>query len=209
MSVTDPYQLFGQGYRNHRQPDAHIAGLIATALGTPRTVVNVGAGTGAYEPANRSVTAVEPSGVMIGQRPAGSAPVVRAWAEHLPFPDRTFDAGMAVLTVHHWTDPAAGLAELRRVSRKQVVLTWDQQVMARFWLIADYLPEIAEAETGQARPAPGGTSHGRTCRRPGTGPLASTPCGPVRHSISGPRLPAADRRLTPAAAGASLARADR
>jgi SAM-dependent methyltransferase len=131
---------------NHRQADPHIAELIDTALGTARTVVNVGAGAGAYEPANREVTAVEPSDVMIGQRPAGSAPVVRAAAENLPFADQTFDAGLAVLTVHHWTDVAKGLAELRRVSRRQVVLSWDQSVMARFWLVADYLPEIAEAE---------------------------------------------------------------
>lgn len=144
--MSDPYQTFGVGYAERRRPDPRLAAIIEEALGDARTVVNVGAGTGSYEPADRSVLAVEPSAVMIAQRPPGSAPVVRAVAERLPFADRRFDAGLAVLTVHHWTDPARGLAELRRVSRRQVVLTWDHAVMSRFWLVADYLPEIAEAE---------------------------------------------------------------
>ncbi|GAA1409994.1 class I SAM-dependent methyltransferase [Catellatospora coxensis] len=144
--MSDPYQTFGVGYAQRRRPDPRLAALVEDALGEARTVVNVGAGTGSYEPADRSVLAVEPSAVMIAQRPPGSAPVVRAVAERLPLADKSFDAGLAVLTVHHWTDPARGLAELRRVSRRQVVLTWDHAVMSRFWLIADYLPEIAEAE---------------------------------------------------------------
>ncbi|GAB4057374.1 class I SAM-dependent methyltransferase [Catellatospora paridis] len=146
--MIDPYQTLGAGYAERRRPDPRLAAIIDGALGEARTVVNVGAGAGSYEPADRSVLAVEPSPVMIAQRPPGSAPVVRAVAERLPFADQSFDVGLAVLTVHHWTDPARGLAELRRVSRRQVVLTWDHAVMSRFWLVADYLPEIAEAERG-------------------------------------------------------------
>ncbi|WP_214325034.1 class I SAM-dependent methyltransferase [Nonomuraea sediminis] len=143
---ANPYQRIGLGYADHRRPDPRIAGLIDHALGSARTVVNVGAGTGSYEPYGRQVTAVEPSSVMIAQRPRGAAPVVQGYAECLPFPDRSFDAAMAILTVHHWTDVAAGLAELRRVSARQVVLTWDPVVTARFWLVAEYLPEIAAAD---------------------------------------------------------------
>jgi SAM-dependent methyltransferase len=109
-------------------------------------VLNVGAGAGSYEPANRRVVAVEPSWETIQQRPTGAAPAVRAVAETLPFADATFDATLAVLTVHHWSNLGAGLAELRRVSRWPVVLTWDQAVFARFWLATGYLPEIAEYE---------------------------------------------------------------
>ncbi|MGW4957541.1 class I SAM-dependent methyltransferase [Nonomuraea sp. NPDC004186] len=144
--TANPYESIGLGYSRHRRPDPRIAGLIDQALGPARTVVNVGAGTGSYEPRGRQVTAVEPSTVMIEQRPPGSATVVQGYAESLPFPDRSFDAAMAILTVHHWTDAAAGLAELRRVSARQVVLTWDPAVTARFWLVAEYLPEIAEAD---------------------------------------------------------------
>ncbi|GIF81520.1 methyltransferase type 11 [Catellatospora bangladeshensis] len=145
-AVTDPYRTLGTGYAQQRRPDPRVAELIEQALGEARTVVNVGAGAGSYEPVGRRVLAVEPSPVMIAQRPPGSAPVVRAVAERLPLADKSFDVGLAVLTVHHWTDPVRGLAELRRVSRRQVVLTWDPVVVARFWLVADYLPEIAAAE---------------------------------------------------------------
>jgi SAM-dependent methyltransferase len=143
---ANPYQTIGVRYSSHRRPDPRIAALIEQALGGARTVLNVGAGTGSYEPRGRQVTAVEPSTVMIAQRPGGSAPVIQGYAEALPFPDRSFDAAMAILTVHHWTDAAAGLAELRRVSDRQVVLTWDPAVTARFWLVEEYLPEIAEAD---------------------------------------------------------------
>ncbi|MEU0464873.1 class I SAM-dependent methyltransferase [Amycolatopsis sp. NPDC006131] len=120
------------------------------ALGAAATVLNVGAGAGSYEPDGRDVLAVEPSATMLCQRPPGSAPAVCAVAEHLPCADHRFDAALAVLTVHHWRDPATGLAELRRVSRRQVVFTWDVEVMARYWLVGEYLPEIAERERGLA-----------------------------------------------------------
>ncbi|MEC3977132.1 methyltransferase domain-containing protein [Amycolatopsis sp. H20-H5] len=149
-AVPDPYAVLGQGYAARRLPDPRVAAAITAALGDATTVVNVGAGAGSYEPDGREVVAVEPSSRMIAQRPPAAAPAVRAYAEHLPFRDRSFDAGLAVLTVHHWTDAAAGLAELRRVSRRQVVLTWDPALVAGFWLVRDYLPEVAAHERGLA-----------------------------------------------------------
>ena len=144
------YDAIGRGYAGSRRPDPRVRAHLDEALGAARTVVNVGAGTGSYEPAS-TVVAVEPSLVMVQQRPAGSAPAVRAVAEMLPFADGAFDAALAVLTTHHWTDPAVGLAELVRVSRRQVVLTWDQHFStSHFWFVRDYLPEAAERELSMA-----------------------------------------------------------
>ncbi|MEA2363561.1 MAG: hypothetical protein QOD71_2706 [Thermoleophilaceae bacterium] len=107
-------------------------------------MLNVGAGTGSYEPADLEVTAVEPSAVMRAQRPAGAAPVVDAGAEALPFADDSFDAAMAILSDHHWEDHARGLAELRRVARRRVVLfNWEPRSLADSWLVRDYLPGFA------------------------------------------------------------------
>jgi SAM-dependent methyltransferase len=151
INVADPYEHLGRGYAAHRRPDPRIAHAVAQALGDARTVVNIGAGAGSYEPAGRTVLAVEPSWTMLAQRQVGAAPAVRASAESLPLSDRSADAAMAVLTVHHWSDPAAGIAEMVRVSRRQVVLTWDPGWLASsFWLITDYLPEIARNEAGLA-----------------------------------------------------------
>jgi SAM-dependent methyltransferase len=106
-------------------------------------VVNIGAGAGSYEPGDREVTAVEPSAVMIAQRPPGAAPVVQASAEQLPFEDDSFDAAMAVLTIHHWREVAKGLAEMTRVARRRVVVvTFDPAVNNETWIIRDYLPEL-------------------------------------------------------------------
>lgn len=116
-------------------------------MGDAQTVVNVGAGTGSYEPGSRQVTAVEPSAAMIARRPAGAAPMVQASAGALPFPDASFDAAMAILTVHHWPDQAAGMRELRRVSRGRIVLlTFDPA--HRPWL-TDYLPQLADLDAAQ------------------------------------------------------------
>jgi SAM-dependent methyltransferase len=142
--VADPvpvYDGIGRVYARHRRPDPRIAAHIERALGAVTTVVDVGAGTGSYEPSHREVVAVEPSLVMVGQRAGGAAPVVRAVAEHLPFADGAFDAAMAVLTIHHWSDAVAGLLEMTRVARRVVVLTFDPVVHATFWLFTDYLPE--------------------------------------------------------------------
>jgi SAM-dependent methyltransferase len=115
--LTQPvYDRIGGQYREGRREEPRISAAILAALGSASPVVNVGAGAGSYEPGDRPVVAVEPSAVMVGQRPPEAAPAVRAQAEALPFGDRTFGAAMAVLTVHHWSDPACGLAEMRRVA---------------------------------------------------------------------------------------------
>lgn len=137
------YDRIGATYRSTRRPDPRIGSQVDTALVAMNSVVNVGAGTGSYEPA-RTVVAVEPSMVMIAQRPPASAPCVRAMAEALPLRDKCVDAAMALLTVHHWSDVAAGIGELRRVARRRiVVLTWDQAVFQSFWLVREYLPDAA------------------------------------------------------------------
>ncbi|MZE74575.1 class I SAM-dependent methyltransferase, partial [Streptomyces sp. SID5789] len=140
------YNVIGGAYTATRRTEPRIAAQILGALGDARTVLNVGAGTGSYEPTDREVTAVEPSEVMRRQRPAGSALCVAAAAESLPFEEHSFDVAMAVSTVHHWEDPIAGLREMRRVARRVVVLTFDTDEPGwqdRFWLTRDYLPEFA------------------------------------------------------------------
>ncbi|WP_329350553.1 class I SAM-dependent methyltransferase [Streptomyces sp. NBC_01261] len=149
------YDTLGTTYARTRRPDPRIAARIHAALGDAEDVINVGAGPGSYEPASpRTLLAVEPSRTMLAQRPPGSAPAVCAVAEHLPLRDDAADAVMALLTVHHWTDLAAGLSELRRVARRRVVvLTWDQRVFReRFWLVRDYLPQAAAYDDTRAVP---------------------------------------------------------
>src|SRR6478609_7295679 len=125
------YDRTGHGYAAVRRPDPRIAARVEAALGDARSVVNVGAGAGSYEPRGREVTAVEPSELMISQRPPGAAPAVRASAEDLPFEDDSFDAAMAMITVHHWRDLEAGVGEMRRVARERVVvLTFDPVPLA-------------------------------------------------------------------------------
>lgn len=136
------YDRIGLNYAQLRKPDARIAARIVHALGSAQTVLNVGAGTGSYEPADRQLTAIEPSAEMIRQRPVGAAPAIQASAEALPFPDDSFDAAMAVLTVHHWRDKAKGLAEMRRVSRGPVVVLTFDPAQQGAWLL-DYLPQLA------------------------------------------------------------------
>lgn len=135
------YDRIGKGYSNFRSTDPDIAAAIRTALGNAASVVNVGAGSGSYEACARSCIAIEPSSTMIAQRPAGSAPVTQGVAERLPLQSGSFDAAMALLTVHHWTDLTAGVAELRRVARRVVVFTFDPTVHDAFWLFREYLPE--------------------------------------------------------------------
>lgn len=148
MTTEAPrYERIGVGYARRRQPDPRIAAQIHGHLGSPAErphVLNVGAGAGSYEPADRRVTAVEPSPRMIAQRPGTvTREVVRAVAGALPFRDGTFDAATALLTVHHWPDIAAGLAEVRRVTTGPVVVfTFDFEVHGRQWLVTDYFPEM-------------------------------------------------------------------
>ena len=135
------YDRIGQSYSGTRQTDPRLAELIWEALGNAETVLNVGAGSGAYEPRDRSVCAVEPSAVMIAQRPASAVRAVQASAEALPFADSSFDVVMAVLSDHHWRDRRQGLQELRRVARGRVVLFNANPAEAdSFWLTAEYLP---------------------------------------------------------------------
>lgn len=142
------YDTIGVNYSDLRKPDTRIEAVISNALGSARTVLNVGAGTGSYEPADRTVRAIEPSAEMIRQRTALAAPVIQGYAENLPFDDDSFDASMAVLTVHHWTDKEKGLNEMRRVTRGPVVvLTYDPAFRA-FWLL-DYFPELVALDEGQ------------------------------------------------------------
>jgi SAM-dependent methyltransferase len=144
------YDRIGDGYAGLRRADPRIAARLAAALGPPAPLLNLGAGTGNYEPADRWVVAVEPSVEMIRQRPARAAPAVRAVAQALPFADGAFEAGLAVLTVHHWPDPIAGLRELRRVVRGRIViLTFDPA--ARPWL-TDYIPGLAALDEARMPP---------------------------------------------------------
>jgi SAM-dependent methyltransferase len=142
------YDDIGRSYARHRRPDPRIARQINDALGDADRVVDVGAGTGSYEPSNRRVVAVDPSPVMIAQRSTGAGPVVRGVAEDLPFPAGSFDAALAILSLHHWSDKARGLAQLRRVAKRRVVLCFDAALEHTFWLVRDYLPEIAALDYG-------------------------------------------------------------
>ena len=145
------YDKIGVDYAKLRQPDPRIAAQIERALGSAQSILNVGAGTGSYEPVGRDVTAVEPSQEMISQRTVGAGPAIQGTAENLPFPDNHFDAAMAVLTVHHWTDQAKGLAEMRRVARGPVVLLTFDPGFRDIWLL-DYFPEFANLDDGQMPP---------------------------------------------------------
>jgi SAM-dependent methyltransferase len=142
------YDVIGSDYAATRREDPRIASKIHAALGGARTVVNVGAGAGAYEPRDRNVIPIEPSETMIAQRDPSAAPAIRGGAWPLPLDDQSVDAAMAILTVHHWDDDQErGVREMRRVARGPVViLTVDAEVSARMWLIADYFPEVAELD---------------------------------------------------------------
>lgn len=134
------YDDIGRGYAQARVPDARIGARIHAALGDAASVLNVGAGTGSYQPRDRAVVALDPSPVMLGQRANDAAPAVCGVAEALPFPDRAFDAALATLTLHHWTDQPGGIAELKRVARRIVVFTFDTDAFP--WVATDYLPEM-------------------------------------------------------------------
>jgi SAM-dependent methyltransferase len=166
------YERHGRTYANHRRPDPRIAARIHAALGDAHTVLNVGAGTGSYEPRDRWVLAVEPSATMRAQRPADAPPAIAASAEALPFDDRSLDAAMACVTIHHWDPPEAGLAELRRVARGPVVVftfdlhhlpPWQQEFLheglvierPRFPAIADVAAALGGRTRVESIPTPG------------------------------------------------------
>ncbi|ETK30640.1 class I SAM-dependent methyltransferase [Microbispora sp. ATCC PTA-5024] len=140
------YDAHGHGYAVQRRTDPRIAARVHAAIGEGRSLINVGAGAGSYEPDDRYVVAVEPSAVMRAQRPAHRVPALDAAAERLPFDDGAFDAALASITVHQWADPDRGLSELRRVTRGPVVvLTFDGDALDLIWL-AEYVPELIAAE---------------------------------------------------------------
>jgi SAM-dependent methyltransferase len=158
------YEAGGAGYAAQRRPDPRIAGMIRGAIGAATTLINVGAGAGSYEPLDLMVTAIEPSQSMRSQRPPHLSRAIDATAEHLPFEDDSFDAAMASVTIHQWSDADKGLREMRRVSRGPVViLTFDGDALDLLWLAA-YVPELIEAERGRypaiahVREVLGGTS---------------------------------------------------
>ncbi len=146
------YDELGRTYSATRTEDPRVAAQIWAALGAGRSLVNVGAGTGSYEPTDRVVVALEPSLEMIGQRDQRTPRVVQGRAEQLPFPDSSFDAALAVLTVHHWTDRQAGLTELRRVAKRQVVLFFEPLEVHQFWAL-DYFEEARELPSERNAPS--------------------------------------------------------
>jgi SAM-dependent methyltransferase len=144
--MLNTYDAIGRSYSRRRQPDPRLAARIDALIGSARTILNVGAGTGSYEPARGGVVAVEPSTAMLSQRASSAAPAVQAVAEALPFKDQAFDAVLAILTVHHWNDQKRGLEECARVAQNRVVLlTWDPKADG-FWLVRDYFPEILSVD---------------------------------------------------------------
>ncbi len=146
------YDAIGRTYRVTRRADPRIAAAIVDALGDASSVVNIGAGSGSYEPA-QTIAAVEPSRVMIAQRPEGAPLAIQATAERLPLRDDCADAALAVLTAHHWGDVAAGVAEMRRIARRRLVFfTWHPQAFSQFWLLSEYLPAAGETDAALAVP---------------------------------------------------------
>jgi len=150
-SAGDRYDEIGRSYARTRREDPRVASAIHDCLGAAESIVNVGAGSGNYEPADRQVVAVEPSVAMLRQRGAERAPAVRAVAEHLPFRAQSFDAAMAILTVHHWPEPARGLREMRRVARRQVVFFFEPLHTHAFWAL-EYFPQALELPTERNPP---------------------------------------------------------
>ena len=152
MAESRPlYEQIGRSYSRTRRQDPRVGAEITSGLGVARSVVNVGAGTGSYEPGDRVVVAAEPSPEMVRQRQGRTRRVVRGVAEALPFPEDAFDAAMAVLTIHHWVDPDAGLRELGRVSRRQVVFFFEPLRTHDFWAL-DYFPEALDVPSEQDPP---------------------------------------------------------
>ena len=198
------YDRIGHQYSGARYTEPRIARRIWAALGDARTVVNVGAGTGSYEPPDRKVTAVEPSTVMRAQRSADAAPCIAASAEALPFADQSFDAAMAILSDHHWSDPIAGLREMQRVARRVVVFQWDSHLPARSGWCATTCPS-SQRSPERTRPSASAPKRlareCKPCRSPGTAPTGSfTPTGGARRPTCKSGCDAA-HRSGPASAG--------
>jgi SAM-dependent methyltransferase len=143
------YETIGRTYSSTRRADPRIGDQILAALGDATSVVNLGAGTGNYEPVDRFVVGVDPSPTMLQQRAEHAAPALLGRAEALPFPDGAFDAALAVLTLHHWDDMEGGLREMQRVARRQVIFYFEPSWVLQLWIVGEYFPEIVELETEQ------------------------------------------------------------
>lgn len=157
------YDRIGRQYTATRRPDPRLAAVILEALGAARSIVNVGAGAGAYEPAGQRVVAVEPSWEMIRQRSSGAAAAVQASAEALPFRSGTFEAALAVLTLHHWPDWRRGIDEMRRVADRLVIFTFEPRELDRLWLADSYFPEMIGLVRGQCPPLDDVVEHVGDC----------------------------------------------
>jgi SAM-dependent methyltransferase len=144
--MTARYDTIGRTYTTTRRPDPRVEAHIRDALGGATRILNVGAGAGSYESAGPVIVAVEPSPVMLAQRGPGTAPAAQGVAEHLPFRDGAFDAALMIFTIHHWSDWRAGIAEVRRVAGRAVILTWDPEAQRAFWFTEEYLPEATTDE---------------------------------------------------------------
>lgn len=142
------YDVIGISYSDLRKPDPRIAERIWAALGPAKSVLNVGAGAGSYEPQDREVTAIEPSAEMIRQRRHPAAASYQGYAEDLPFDDSSFGASMAILTIHHWRDKPKGMAEMCRVTRGRVVLLTFDPSIRNSWL-GDYFPQLMTLDDKQ------------------------------------------------------------
>lgn len=147
------YDAIGRGYSSARRPDPGLSALLWERLAGSSTVLNVGAGTGNYEEVALHCIAAEPSSVMLAQRPVGSAPAVQATAEVLPFDGASFDAAMAISTIHHWTDLRAGLGEMRRVAGRRLVYFSEPARLGGMWLVDDYFPEIVDMPINRSAPS--------------------------------------------------------
>lgn len=152
MTATVRYDQIGVGYGLMRRPDDRLRRTLHAALGDACSVLNIGAGTGNYEPIDRRVVGAEPSRVMIRQRHPLAAPAVQAGAEQLPFGDRTFDAATALSTIHHWGDLAGGLGEMCRVAGRRLIYLSERALPGRHWLADDYFPEILDLPTNRSTP---------------------------------------------------------
>ena len=146
MSGGQIYETIGVGYSVGRRPDPRWQEAIDSVIGDAKRVINIGAGTGSYEPSERAVIAVEPSELMVSQRPKSESLVVMAAAENVPIVSGWADLTMTMLSLHHWTDWRAGVSEMRRLASRRLVLTYDPEFHASFWLLRDYLPEVAASE---------------------------------------------------------------
>ena len=150
VSSSQIYETIGVGYSVGRRSDPRWQEAIDSVIGDARRVINIGAGTGSYEPSERTVIAVEPSELMVSQRPKAAAHVVMAAAENVPIVSGWADLTMTLLSIHHWMDWRAGISEMRRLAPRQLVLTYDPDLYASFWLLRDYLPEVAASEKTRA-----------------------------------------------------------